>query len=173
MKYSGGFTLLLSVLVISMILSVSLGITAIILRENRLSTLVLESEFAFHAADRGVDCALFYHLSYDRNTPALSWSPFPTSTVGTGYFYPPNINTATCENTVDDRIRNLFTVSPTSPTSAQTSFRLNFSDGSCVDVRVLNTNSGNDSTITAEGYNTCDTNSPRRTLRVIEVSTNL
>jgi hypothetical protein len=175
-RHTRGFTLLLSILVISMILSVSLGITSIVIKENQLSALVRESEAAFHAADKGIDCALFYHISYDRNVPPLLWSPFPTSTIGSSFNYPLNYLTATCDG---DQIQPLFDTTPPevpaapNGTSAYTKFRMTFADGSCVDVRVYNYNSGVDSTITSEGYNTCDINSPRRTLRVIEVTTNL
>lgn len=163
-----GFTLLLSMLVVSMVLSVALGITEIVIKENQLATLVRESEAAFHAADKGIDCALFYHISYDRNVPALLYAPFSTSSA---FQVPPNMNTVTCNGV---EIDNLWTVSNPAPltSSGLTEFRLNFADGSCADVSVLNTNGGANSEIISEGYNTCDTNSPRRTLRVIKVDTN-
>jgi len=165
-----GFALLLSILVISMILSVALGITSIVIKENQLSALVQESEAAFHAADKGIDCALFYHISYDRNTPALLWSPFPTSTVGAGYSYPSNMNSVTCDG---EQLNTGWSVTNPAAGTWRTSFRLDFIDGSCVDVRVENSNGGVNAVVTAEGYNTCDTTSPRRTLRVIEVRTTL
>jgi Tfp pilus assembly protein PilX len=173
-----GFTLLLSVLVISMVLSIALGITDIILKENRLSTLVKESEAAFHAADKGIDCALFYHIAYGQNTVAgvpapLNYSPFTTST---DFQLPSNMNSVTCDGTVLNTLPSWSRSNPAPSTSSGlTTFRLDFADGSCADVRILNYNSGtsNDSTITSEGYNTCDVTSPKRTLRVIEVTTNL
>ena len=176
-----GFTLLLSILVVSMVLSVVLGITEIVIKENQLATLVRESESAFHAADKGIDCALFYHISYDRNTPPLLWSPFPTSTINSpgDYYFPQNYLTATCNG---QQLQPLFDhIPPEVPsapnsTSAYTKFHLDFGTppgAPCVDVVVHNYDDGVNSTIVAEGYNTCDTTSPRRTLRVIEVETNL
>ncbi len=182
-----GFTLLLSMLVVSMVLSVALGITEIVIKENQLATLVRESEAAFHAADKGIDCALFYHISYDR-TPlpngtytTILYSPFATSSA-TEF---PNMSVSagdemslvTCEDQgVNRRLDSIwsFPVARTA-SAATTRFRLNFGtppNAPCVDVTVANSNNGVDSLITAEGYNTCDTNSPRRTLRVIEVTTN-
>jgi hypothetical protein len=158
-----------------MVLSTVLGITNIVLKENQLSVLVKESEAAFHAADKGIECALFYHLAYDRNSPALLWSPFPTSTIGSGYTYPPNVNTATCNGLILREQTGWNVVSQTN-NSATTEFHLDFGtppNAACVDVQVANVGSGIDSTITAEGYNTCNQNSSRRTLRVIEVNTNL
>jgi hypothetical protein len=173
-----GFTLLLSILVISMVLSVALGITSITLKELQLATIMRESESAFHAADKGIDCALFYHISYDRNIPALLWSPFPTSTVQPStYDYPQNYLTATCNGIQLVNFANTgWTVSPTNASAATTTFRLLFGgseDAPCAYVTIGNSNNGVDSRIVSEGYNTCEVTSPRRTLRVIEVSTNL
>lgn len=184
---SRGFALLLSVLVISMILSVALGITNIVIKENQLSALVRESEAAFHAADKGIDCALFYHISYDR-TPlpngtftTIAYSPFPTSSI---MQYPNmaasagnEMSLVTCENNgVNTRLDSLWGVPTRTLTTGLTKFQLNFLDGSCVAVEVFNYKNalGEDaSTITAEGYNTCNTASPIRTLRVIEVKTSI
>jgi hypothetical protein len=169
MRTSRGFTMLLSILVISMILSVALGITDIVIKEHRLSSLVRESEAAFHAADKGIDCALFYHISYDRNTPALPYAPFATSSA---FVPPPNMNTVRCNGT---QLNSVWTVTYPAPSNSSglTRFNLLFPDQSCVDVRVLNTSGGASSTIVSEGYNVCDVTSPKRTLRVIEVETNL
>ncbi len=182
---SRGFTLLLSILVISMVLSVALGITEIVLRENKLSVLVRDSEMAFHAADKGIDCALFYHISYDR-TPLpngtytqMTYSPFATSSQ-TEY---PNMASSpgnemslvTCENGGGNaRLDSLWGIPVRTPTTARTNFRLNFSDGSCADVEVYNyVDAGGyeRATITSEGYNVCSTTAPNRTLRVIQVET--
>jgi hypothetical protein len=170
-SFQKGFTLLLSILVISMILSASLGMAQIALKENQLSSLVRESESAFHAADKGIDCALYYHISYDRYSPGPPHSPFSTSSV---FELPSNMNTVTCNGT---RLDSVWTQTNPAPaaTTGLTTFWLNFADGSCVYVEVLNYNSNTtiDSTIKAEGYNTCVVNAPNRTLRVIEVTTNL
>lgn len=169
MHTNNGFTLLLSILIISMILSVALGITSIVIKENQLSALVKESEAAFHAADKGIDCALFYHISYDRTSPALRYSPFSTSSA---FELPPNMNLVTCNGV---RLDSLWSVTE-AINSGTTEFELNFGPGisdPCVKVTVANTNGGVNTAITAEGYNTCDPQSSRRTLRVIAVDTNL
>ena len=54
-----GFTLLLSLLVISVILSVGLGVSNIMIKELKLSGLGRESQVAFYAADAGVECFFF------------------------------------------------------------------------------------------------------------------
>ncbi len=184
MQHSRGFTLLLSILVVSMILSVALGITSIVIKENQLATLVRESEAAFHAADKGIDCALFYHISFDRQPlpngtyTTIAYSPFPTSSA-TQF---PNMSASpgnemslvTCDG---DRLDSIWSQTDMTAQTARTTFTLNFGPSDqypCAEVEVYNyINAGGApaSTITSEGYNICDVNSPRRTLRVIEVET--
>ena len=168
----GGFTIFVAVLVVSVLLSVSLGLAEITIKENLLSSYLQESQTAFYAADRGVDCALFWGMSFDRYLPPsgpLQFSPFPTSTVGVSYDYPPNWNTITCLGT------NLssagWSVSNETATGATTKFHLDFIDGSCADIAV-EVNSGT-TVYRAQGFNTCNTANPRRTQRTLEVSTNL
>ncbi len=55
-----GFALLFAVLTGSMLLSVGLAIFSIALKELDLSTAGRESQYAFYAADSGLECALYY-----------------------------------------------------------------------------------------------------------------
>ncbi len=57
-----GFTLILACLVTSIILSVALGIYNIILREIEFSGIGRESQIAFHSADSGVECAMYWDI---------------------------------------------------------------------------------------------------------------
>ena len=57
-----GFTLLLSLLVISVILSVSFGVFDVMTKELKLSGLGRESQIAFYAADAGIECAYFWDI---------------------------------------------------------------------------------------------------------------
>ncbi len=171
-KDQNGFTLLLAMLIISILLSASLGVSDILIRGNKFSQIAQESQKAFFAADKGIDCALFYHMAYDRVpgvSPAWTHGPFPLDDTYDNSDI--DMSLVTCDG---QRIDSLWGVPPTTPTSGTTRFTLNFSDGACAEVVVANTNNGVDTTITSNGYNTCDDPSdPSRTLRVIEVTTNL
>lgn len=59
---SGGFTLLLSVLIASLLLSIGLSIFNIALKELILSSSGRDSQFAFYAADSGTECALYWDI---------------------------------------------------------------------------------------------------------------
>jgi hypothetical protein len=55
-----GFALLFAVLIASVVLAISLGISLITLREVKLSGLVRDGTYAVYAANSGYECALFY-----------------------------------------------------------------------------------------------------------------
>ena len=57
-----GFTLLLSLIVVSAILSVGLGVFDIVYRELILSGVGRESQKAFYAADTGIECAFYWDI---------------------------------------------------------------------------------------------------------------
>lgn len=60
----GGFTLLLSLLVISIILSVGFGVFDIMTKELKLSGIGRESQISFYAADAGIECAYFWDIKH-------------------------------------------------------------------------------------------------------------
>jgi len=65
MKYkiqNKGFTLLLSLLVMSVVLVVGLGVFNIIIKEIQLSGLGRESEIASYAAETGIECVEYWDL---------------------------------------------------------------------------------------------------------------
>lgn len=61
-KLDGGYTLLFAVLVSSIVLGVALSILSISRRELLLSSNARESQFAFYAADSGLECASYNDL---------------------------------------------------------------------------------------------------------------
>lgn len=67
-----GFTLLLSLLVISIILSVGFGVFDIMTKELKLSGIGRESQISFYAADAGIECAYFWDIKH----PELTDSAF-------------------------------------------------------------------------------------------------
>lgn len=57
-----GFLLILSLVIISIILSIGLGVFFIIIREFQLASYGRDSQIAFHAADSGIECAMYWDI---------------------------------------------------------------------------------------------------------------
>lgn len=62
-KINNGFIVIFSVLISSIFLAISLGVTNIALKEIRFSTSGKDTNDAFFAADVGAECALLYDKS--------------------------------------------------------------------------------------------------------------
>lgn len=73
-----GFVLLFSVVLTSIILAITLGVSNISLKELTFSTSAKDSNTAFYAADTGAECALYYD-----KTPA----PILDPNSGTSFVY--------------------------------------------------------------------------------------
>ncbi len=58
-----GFAMLFTVLVISIILSISIGISNITFKQNILSSIAKDSQVAFFVADTGIECGLLHDLN--------------------------------------------------------------------------------------------------------------
>ena len=148
---NGGFTLLLSLLVISVILSVGLGVSNIMIKELKLSGLGRESQVAFYAADTGVECFFFWEIKH----PGLDDTAFEPETDG--------FNTIKCAG-------NDIQISGSSPYV----FNLPLSNNSCVKVEVAKENKGTyiETTIKSKGYNMldCDSTSPFKVERAIKMT---
>jgi len=154
-KDKKGFILLVSVLISGLLLSIGVAILNSTIKELRLSSLGRDSQFAFYAADSGNECALFWDIR---------GSFFPTSTDSTiqtsGVFC--NEQDLTASSTIT-RTSN----------SARTVFNLRFPpEEYCVTVMVSKEDDAGatKTTIESRGYNSCDTNNPRRVERAIRTS---
>ena len=55
-----GFALLITIIVVGVVLSVGLAVLDLSIKQVRLSTNAKESEVAFHAANAGMECALYW-----------------------------------------------------------------------------------------------------------------
>lgn len=151
-KTSRGFTLLISVLVASILLSLGFAIYNIVSKELIFSSAGRESQFAFYAADSGVECALY-------------WDQF-------GIFEEPDIVPFNCAD------RPIVANSLQQDSSAdergdfyRTTFLFwmkNIISGPCAQVEVRKYESGQ-SIVSARGYNTCVETNPRRLERGIRV----
>lgn len=85
-KKNKGFTLLLSLIVIGIILSVGLGTYEIVSREIRISSVGRESQIAFYSANAGADCAFYWEVTADAfSSPSVAFNcagngPFSSGT---------------------------------------------------------------------------------------------
>ena len=145
-KSKHGFTLLLSILVVSVILSVGLGIFDIMTKELKLSGLGRESQIAFYAADAGIECFFYWEIKH----PNLADSAFEPETGVT--------NTINCAG-------NDIQISGSGPHV----FNLPLSNNYCAKIKV--TKSGLTTTVESRGYNTaCDSTSPFKVERAIQLT---
>ncbi|OGZ08358.1 MAG: hypothetical protein A3C93_02735 [Candidatus Lloydbacteria bacterium RIFCSPHIGHO2_02_FULL_54_17] len=166
----GGYILLLTILVVSILLAVGLGVSAISIKEITLSAFLRDSEKALAAATNGAECALYWDRAWPQNS--LQYTIFATGTLGVLYNSPPNWDTvASCNGVLLATGASWQNPVPLPDASKGiTTFSLGFPDGSCVDVRV--TKEGDAlTTIISDGYNTCNVAMPRRTQREIAVFT--
>lgn len=62
MKNKKGFALLYAIIIISVVSVIAFGLASISLKQKVLSSLAIDSQVAFYAADAGMECALFYNL---------------------------------------------------------------------------------------------------------------
>ncbi len=58
-----GFAMLFTVLIISVILAIGLGISDITYKQTILSNLAKDSQLAFYQADSGVECGMYYDIT--------------------------------------------------------------------------------------------------------------
>jgi len=135
-----GFTLLLAVLITSIILGMSVGISVFIIRELLISSIGRESQKAFFAADSGVECALYWDLKQKAfvlsSTRAISCAGASPIVGGP---------------------------------SGISEFDLTFDNGACVHVKV-NKTIPSSTIIDSAGHNTCNLNDPNRVERTLRVS---
>lgn len=82
-REEGGFTLLLAILVISIILSIGLAIVNVTVREYLISGMGRESEIAFYAADGGMECATYWDTRADGGSFAFGAEDASVTCMGT------------------------------------------------------------------------------------------
>ncbi len=135
-----GFTLLLAVLITSIALGISFGLSAFIIRELNISIIGRESQKAVFASDSGIECALYWDLKQNA---------FATSTSS-------QINCAGANYTVGGA-------------SGISSFTLNFANAACAIVEVDKINYYPQTKVDSRGRSTCVPNSPNRVERAFRV----
>jgi len=172
-KEKKGFTLLFAVIVSTLVLAVGGSIINIALKQVILSGVGRESQYAFYAANTGIECALYWDIAGvgSGNAPAFATS--------TGFSPAGNAACAGTTNIYDEDDAKWDVTAGSNANVTESYFRLdNFSDvtgpvGYCADVRVFKEMIGNQvasTTIESRGYNTCDSTNPRRIERGLEMN---
>lgn len=160
-----GYILLLSVLISSIILAISLGVYSLGLKQFLLSAFLSDSQRALSAADRGIECFMYWDSLFRATTPPLEapFTMFPSD--NSAPIFPSNQNSAVCSgqqlNTTAKWATNVQTAA-----NATTRFNLAFSDGTCVDVEIFRTTLR--TRVTADGFSDCNPSNLRRAQRRLE-----
>ncbi|MDB5266609.1 MAG: seg [Parcubacteria group bacterium] len=150
-----GITLLIAIIITGTLLLVALGIANISRKESILTSSARSSQLAFYAADTGVECALFW----DVKNPT-GYSAFATTTT----------TTISCNQTPQNLTNPNPAVVGGNPSGVST-FGLTFLPNPyCTTVVVTKDPSTGATIIDSHGYNTCDTNDPRRVERAVKVT---
>jgi hypothetical protein len=154
-KSQAGFTLLIAVVTTSLLLLVSFVVGNIAYKQLLLASTAEESQYAFYAADSGLECALYWDLKN------VSVSAFDVSTPGAISCAGQNISGGS----------QIVPTIPTEPSiiggASDSVFYLQFTKG-CAIVRVSKVDDV--TTVDSRGYNTCDTSSSRRFERGVNLS---
>lgn len=145
-----GFTLFIALIITATLLLISTGIVALAVRESFLTTASQNSQYAFYAADTGIECAIYWDVKN-----SSGFTAFATSTSST-------IN---CNKDLNNN-GNSFTVGG----SSQSVFTMYFlPQPYCATVTISKPIDGS-TKIESLGFNTCNASDPRRLERAVRVT---
>lgn len=172
-KKEKGFTLLFAVLLAVLVLAVGASVINIAMKQVILTGIGRESQFAFYAANTGVECALYWDYRDER--------VFATSTLSTPYNksddYISNIvcGAQSIYMTYEGADANIYVSDESGVDKGVSRFTIKFADPIqyCSIVTVTKEKIGDDpmtTTIESRGYNTCDKGNPRRIERGLQLS---
>lgn len=181
-----GFTVLYAILVASLLLSISLGIYSISLRDFVLSSSASESEKAIFAADSGAECALYWDRVKKVFASRQEYFDGNVNNAGPGGFSQLRCGTTNNPNIYgggggSGTLSMGFGTEDYTQVIITLTNQLN--DGPCAAIIVykkplytqnlltgnFDVYQGSETRIESRGYNTCDTANPRRVERAIEV----
>ncbi|MFZ3019967.1 MAG: pilus assembly PilX N-terminal domain-containing protein [Minisyncoccia bacterium] len=159
-KKEDGVTLYLAIVVTSALLLVSFAIADVTLKQAALASINRDSHIAFFAADTGIECALYWDLKN-----ISGGSAFSTSTTAV----------ISCNGDANNPSNQNISIVPAPGVGGQatSTFQINFlPEPYCAVVSVGKSYSGStlNTVIESKGYNSCDTNNPRRVERAVRVS---
>lgn len=167
-RRGGGYSLLLAILIINIVLAMSLGIFSITIKALILAAFVKDSQKAFGVADRALECALFWDRGYAWNGMTPQKSIYSS---GTTFTPPTNVDSAQCggqrlNNPAPAPTGTGWTVTNTTATGT-TNFMLTYpAENTCAEIKVVKDQIS--TIITVNGYNTCVSSNPRKIQRTIQ-----
>lgn len=142
-----GFTIFIAMIVMGTLLLISSSIVNLAVKQSFISSSGRESQYAFYAADTGIECALFWDVK-NPATEITAFSRAGTSEINCNYSLPQVVG---------------------GPVATSTFWIFFTPDPYCAKVNVSKAVSGA-TLIESFGYNTCDTSNPRRVERAVRVS---
>jgi hypothetical protein len=165
-RKEAGFSLFIAVIVMGALLLVAFAISNLAAKEVSFSSLNKESQYAFFAADAGIECALYW------DTKPVTGSAFdPAPSPGS------SIDCAGTHITDGDALMGTSTVTTTliggGGANTQSIFSFSLNSGlnptqACAIVTVTK-NADGSTDIYSRGYNNCTVSDPRRVERGIQV----
>ncbi len=162
-----GMTLFIAVTIMAILLLISYAVANIALKGTQFATSGRDSQFAFYAADAGLECALRWDSKSDSFSTSTSGSPISCggSSLTSGSVISGTTTTTRIGGGGDANQTSVFGFTMDSGSNPVPH---------CAIVTVRKYYSGSPSVLTtyikSRGYNTCDTTNPRRVERGIEVT---
>lgn len=143
-----GFTLFIAIVVMGTILLVATSVVNLAVKQALVSSSGRESQYAFYAADTGIECAIYWDVQNPSGISAFS------TTTGSTIFCNKDANNPSNEWVVGGSYTSVIN-------------RINFlPDPYCAKVTVTKGVDGS-TRIESLGYNTCDSSNPRRVERAV------
>lgn len=146
-----GFALLYTVVIVSLILSITAGISNIVFKQSLLSNLATDSQIAFYQADNAAECAMYLLNNTNANfDPTGPVTPFFCSTTQSYEL-----------DAANSSIPGLTIYSPAATTLSSSS--------PCSSITIDQTDPSK-TVIEAHGFNVCNSANPRHIERVLQVT---
>jgi Tfp pilus assembly protein PilX len=183
-KKQKGMTLFISIVIMAILLFISFAVMSIALKATLFASSGRDSEFAFYAADSGLECAIYWDLRYqtDSGNPnkrdsAFATSSYPTEALPRTIYCAGKGIAGTGQTLYGTTTLSRIGLGGNSNPTSVFGFLLNPANtppesSSCAVVTVLKYYDGSNlkTYIKSRGYNTCDLNNKRRMERGVEVT---
>lgn len=160
-----GITLFIAMSVMGILLFITFAVANITLKSTLFASSARDSQFAFYAADAGMECAIYWDSRFDPSFFDVA-STTPNASIRCGG------STLTTGGAIAGTT-TLTRIGGSGVNNTLSTFGFTMSSGNnpvahCAIVTVVK--SGVTTFIKSRGYNTCDISSPRRVERGIEVT---
>lgn len=152
-KGRGGYAILFTVIVVSIISLMAIGLSNASYKQLVLSSLARDSHLAFYQSDTAAECALYADNKQNMALP----DPWVCGLDTNGNDY--SLGVMPPDNS--DPNKTVYSLQPDAAMSA--------SGGPCFSIQITKDNVAFTSNIKARGYNICDTTNPRTLERLTEV----